>query len=114
MDFAPTRRTKNGVDLVEPESSQWNSIIDQEMLPNFYTVDLFGGKSFKVNKYVKKASSQMYLNLNIGLSNVLNNRNIKQYGFENLRFNNENPDWFPPKYASALGIQYFINLNLRF
>jgi hypothetical protein len=114
MDFAPTRRTKNGVDLVEPESQQWNSIIDQEMLPNFYTVDLFGGKSFKVNKYVKKASSQMYLNLNIGLSNVLNNRNIKQYGFENLRFNNENPDWFPPKYASALGIQYFINLNLRF
>lgn len=114
MDFAPTRRTKSGVDLVEEESTQWHSILDQQKLPNFYTVDLFGGKSFKVNKYIKKAGSQTYLTLNIGLTNLLNNKKIRLYGFENLRFNNENPDWFPPKYASALGIQYFINLNLRF
>ena len=114
MDFSPTRRTKSATDLVTPESTEWHTILDQQKLPNFYTVDIFGGKSFKVNKYIKRAGSQTYLNLNLGLTNLLNNKNIKQYGFENLRYNNENTDWFAPKYANAIGIQYFINMTLRF
>ncbi|MBL7765224.1 MAG: carboxypeptidase-like regulatory domain-containing protein [Chitinophagaceae bacterium] len=114
MDFAPTRRTVDGVDLAQYESTEWHSIIDQQKLPNFYTIDIFGGKSFKVNKYIKKAGYNTYLNLNIGLSNITNNQNINLYGFENLRSNREYPERFVPKYAYALGIQYFLNLSLRF
>lgn len=114
MDFAPTRRTKSGIDMVTPESAEWHAILDQQKLPNFYTVDIFGGKSFKVNKYIKKAGSQTYLNLNLGLTNLLNNKNIRLYGFENMRYNNQNTDWFAPRYAYALGIQYFVNMTLRF
>lgn len=114
MDFAPTARTKEGVSGLAYESAEWHQIIDQKKLPNAFTVDFNGGKSFKVNKYIKKASNQMFLLLNVGVSNILNNQNIKQYGFENLRVNNLNPEWFPAKYAYAMGTIYFINLSLRF
>ncbi len=114
MDFAPTRRTTKAVDLLEQNSTEWTAVIAQQRIPAFYTVDLFGGKSFKVNKYIKSAGNQTFLNLNLGITNLLNNRNIILYGFENLRYNRQNPDWFPTKYAHALGIQYFINASLRF
>lgn len=116
IDFAPSRRTIEGVDLLKYKSQEWSAVIDQQRLPSFYTVDLFGGKSWKVNRYIKKASNNTFLNLNIGLTNVLNNRNIIQYGFENLRVGGPTaqPDWFVPRYGYALGIQYFINTTLRF
>lgn len=116
MDFAPTRRTIEGVDLLAYNSAEWSAAIDQQKLPSAFTIDIFGGKSFKVNKYIKKASNNTFLNLNIGLTNLLNNQNILLYGFENLRVGSATaqPDWFVPKYAHALGIQYFLNLSLRF
>jgi hypothetical protein len=116
MDFAPSRRTLEGVDLLTYNSTEWSAVIDQQKLPSVFTVDIFGGKSFKVDKYIKKASSNTFLNLNLGLTNLLNNKNIMLYGFENLRVGSATaqPDWFVPKYAHALGIQYFINLTLRF
>ena len=114
MDFAPTSRTVSGTDLLTPGSPEWHAAIDQPKLPNFYTIDIFGGKSFKVNKYIKKAGSQTFLNLNLGLTNLLNNKNIRLYGFENMRYNTQNEDWFAPRYAHALGIQYFVNMTLRF
>lgn len=96
------------------ESEEWGNVVDQQKLPSSFTVDINAGKSFKVNKYIKHAGSNYFLNLNVGVSNILNNKNIILYGFENLRTNNENPDWFPSKYAYALGIQYFVNAALRF
>jgi hypothetical protein len=114
MDFAPTARTKDAVDNLVKDTPEWHSVIDQKQLPDFCTVDLMAGKSFKVNKYIKTANNQTFLLLNIGLSNLLNNKNINLYGFENLRFDKEKPELFAPKYAYALGIQYFINLSLRF
>lgn len=116
MDFAPSRRTIEGVDLIKYNSTEWSAVIDQQKLPSAFTIDIFGGKSFKVNKYIKKAGNNTFLNLNLGLTNLLNNQNILLYGFENLRVGSATaqPDWFVPKYAHALGIQYFINLSLRF
>ncbi len=114
MDFAPTARTKDGVDNLVYGSDAWHNVIDQRKPPNVITVDLNFGKSFKVDKYIHKASNQTFLLLNVGITNLLNNRNINLYGFENLRVNTVNPAWFAPKYAYALGAQYFINLSLRF
>jgi hypothetical protein len=114
IDFAPTARTKNGVDNLVKDSEQWSQVLDQKKLPSFYTMDLFVGKSFKVDKYVKRASSQTFLLLNFGLTNLLNNTDIKLYGFENLRFLKTRPDLFDPRFAYTIGIQYFLNLSLRF
>jgi hypothetical protein len=116
IDFTPASRTVEGVDLVTYNSPEWHAILDQKQLPSFYTLDLFGGKSFKMSKYFKKAGYSNYLNLNIGINNILNNKNIQLYGFENLRIGSAKaqPDWFVPKYGYALGTQYFINLSLQF
>ncbi len=114
IDFAPTRRTIEGVDPAAYQSEKWQTIIDQQKIPAFYTVDLFGGKSFKVNKYIKKAGNNTFLNLTLGLNNVLNNKNIRLYGFENLRYDKERPEIFPARFAYALGTTYFVNLALRF
>ncbi len=114
IDFAPTARTKDGVDNLVKDSEAWHTIIDQKKLPSFYTVDLFAGKSFKVNKYIKKVNNQTFLLFNIGISNILNNKDIKLYGFENLRFDKEKPELYDPKAAYTLGIQYFLNFSLRF
>lgn len=114
MDFAPTARTREGVDNLVYESAEWQNAIAQKKLPNIFTVDINCGKSFKLDKYYKNAGNQTFLLFNLGISNLLNNQNINLYGFENLRVNTENPEWFAPKYAYALGIQYFLNLSLRF
>lgn len=116
IDFAPSKRTIDGVDLIKYNSTEWSAVLDQQKLPSVFTANIFGGKSFKVNKYIHKAGNNVFLNLNLGLNNILNNKNIILYGFENLRLgsNSSQPDWFVPKYAYALGIQYFVNLALRF
>jgi hypothetical protein len=114
IDFAPTHRTREGVGVNMLDSKEWNAIVDQMELPSFYTVDVTLGKSFKINKYLKFAGNNTYLNFNLGISNLLGNKDIKLYGFENMRTNETNPQWFAPKYAYALGRQYFLNFVLRF
>jgi hypothetical protein len=116
IDFAPNTRTKFGADGVPYGSEAWHVLVDQKKMPNIFTIDVNGGKSFKVNKYIKRASSQTMLLLNIGISNILNNKNNRLYGFENLRLDNStnSAGTFASKYAFALGTQYFINLGLRF
>jgi hypothetical protein len=120
-DFVWSKRTQDQVGVVDRNSQLYQDIIAQEKLPSFYTVDLFGGKSFKVNKYIKKASSQTLIYFNLGISNILNNQNIIQYGFENpLLYKLDNkqseplPNSIQSKYAYALGLQYLINISLKF
>lgn len=116
MDFAPNARTKSAVDNVAPGSTIWNELIDQKKLNDAFTMDFMVGKSFKLDKIFKKIPSNYYLNINLGLNNLLNNRNIQLYGFENLRVTKSETDLerFAPKSAYALGRTYFLNAVLRF
>ena len=116
MDFAPNLRTTSGVDNVPYDSPLWHSLLDQKKLNNVFTVDAMFGKSWKVNKYLKKVPSNYFFNINIGVNNILNNKDIQLYGFENLRTTRSERDQntFGPKYAYALGTTYFINCVLRF
>ena len=116
MDFAPNLRTTSGVDNVPYDSPLWHSLLDQKKLNNVFTVDAMFGKSWKVNKYLKKVPSNYFFNINIGVNNILNNKDIQLYGFENLRTSRSERDQntFGPKYAYALGTTYFINCVLRF
>lgn len=114
IDFAPTHRTREGVGLNTLNSDPWNAVVDQKKLPSFYTIDIMLGKSFKVNKYIRKAGSNTYLNFNLGITNLLGRTDIKLYGFENMRTNETNPEWFAARYAYALGRQYFLNFAFRF
>ncbi|MCB9303927.1 MAG: TonB-dependent receptor plug domain-containing protein [Lewinellaceae bacterium] len=117
IDFNPARRTYDAIsytadpqfteEVVEPGSPLWNDIIEQEKAPSAFTVDFFGGKSFKFGK--------VFLYLNVGVSNILDNRNFITGGYEQLRFDYETKDVdrFPSRYYYAFGRNYFINLAMR-
>ncbi|HTN47271.1 MAG TPA: hypothetical protein VL098_13055 [Flavipsychrobacter sp.] len=116
IDPAAPRRTEQAVEMIEPGSAQWHSILDQEQLPSFYTVDVFGGKSFLLSKISKSLPKNTYLYFNVGINNLLNNKSIGTGGFESVRFNYEGSDAskFASKYFYGFGRNYFINLSLKF
>ncbi len=110
----PARRTteavsnETGSDAVEYDSEQWHAIIDQEKLPDAFTLDFFGGKSWKIKDY--------YIYLNASVNNLLNNKDIITGGYEQRRYDykDRNPEKFPPKYFYGYGANYFISLGIRF
>jgi hypothetical protein len=107
IDFSPVRRTEEAVFNLDPESEQFRSIVQQEKVDGAFTVDFFGGKSFKFGR--------TFLYLNVGVSNILNNKNFITGGYEQLRFDTRerDPNTFPSLYYYSFGTNYFINLSFR-
>jgi hypothetical protein len=114
VDINPSRRTEENVDLLAPGSDAWHTILDQEKLPSAFTIDLFAGKSFLLSKTMRWLPRNTFLYVNVGVNNILNNKDIRTGGFEQLRFDNSSPNRFPTKYFYGYGTNYFINLSLKF
>ena len=108
MDFNPTRRTEIGIFDIPADSPEWSAILDQEKGDPGFTVDFFGGKSFKFN--------DLFLYLNLGVNNILDNQNFRTGGYEQFRFDFENsdPNAFPSRYFYYFGRTYFLSLALRY
>ncbi len=98
LDFNPVTRTKDEDDFYP----YWDYQIKTD--PGFL-VDIFVGKSWKIDK--------VYINVSANLSNVLNNTNMITGGFEQYRFDETNPDKFDPKVYYYNGFNYFINFSIR-
>lgn len=105
--FSPVRRTETAVFNLDPNSETFDNIIAQEQLPAQYTLDFFGGKSFKFK--------DLFLYLNVGVSNILDNQDFRTGGFEQTRFNyvTKDPNNFPPYYFYSFGRTYFISATLK-
>ena len=116
IDVNPDRRTAQAIDLLTPGSEKWNNVISQEVAPSFFTTDLSIGKSFLVNKLIRNTPRSTMLYFNLGISNLFNNTDIINGGFEQLRydFSGGNENKFPRKYFYGLGRNYFINISLKF
>lgn len=109
LDFNPERRTVDAVEGVQPNSDLWKSIVYQTKLPAGYTLDASIGKSFKFqHKY--------YLNINLNINNILDNKSIITGGYEQLRYDvaDKDPNKFPPKYYYLYGRQFFLNVSFSF
>lgn len=107
LDIFPERRTNTIVsDILLPDRADfYHKVIDQVKLDNQFSVDLFAGKSWKIDDY--------YLQLLVSVGNVLNNRNFITGGFEQFRYDRQDPDKFDPRVYYAYGINYSIGLSLR-
>ncbi|MEN0005625.1 MAG: TonB-dependent receptor [Bacteroidota bacterium] len=119
IDFFPLRRTLSALATTEnPQFQQefvteesdanlYNSIIEQEKVPGAFTVDFFGGKSWKIDDF--------FIYLTVGVSNILDNQDFITGGYEQFRFDFENKDTsiFPNRYFYAFGRTYFINLAFK-
>lgn len=115
LDFNPIRRTIAAVEYVEHPSDTYDLIINQERLKKQYTIDLFGGYSWKLDKTFKGMKKAHYLYLNVGVNNITNNKNLITGGYEQLRFDfeNSNVNKFPSRYFYAYGVNYFINVTYK-
>lgn len=111
----PSRRSVEAAELIEKGDPLFAKIFDQEKLAPVFTIDFSGGKSIRLSKISKKLGMGTTLYLNVGISNLLNQR-YKSIGFEQLRYDytNNNPDKFPTKYIYGFGRSFFANLSLKF
>ncbi len=112
IDYNPVRRTTEAVDLVESGSPQWDAIIDQEKVPGGFTMDASVYKSFRLNWFKTPA----YFAVSLNVTNVLDNQDLINGGYEQLRFDfvNHDPGTFPSKYYYFSGFNYYLNASIRF
>ena len=104
----PDRRTVEAIDGYLGGDPQISGIIDQEKLDNDYSINIHGGKSFKIKK------NNSFIRLNLMVNNVLNNKDFVTGGFEQLRYDSQNINKFPSKYGYMYGRSYFLMVSYLF
>lgn len=112
FDFDETRRTRAGVEGVERNTDIWNLILDQQKAPAAYTIDFFGGKSW----LIQRGGKRYYLNLNVGVNNLLDNQNIILSGrdaYLNAYRDVNDVRRYSTEVQYATGLNYFISLGFR-
>ncbi len=102
----PVRRTAETIDAFAQDDYRVEAALEQEKLDEGFTLDLFAGKSWRVK-------SKYYIGLSLNVSNILNEQSLATGGYEQYRYDPENPGKFPPKYFYLYGTQYFLNINFR-
>ena len=107
MDVNPNRRTIVAASNFQEGVTQRNDILLQEQVSANYTLDFFGGKSFKFG--------DLFMYINVGVSNILDNQEFITGGYEQLRFEFEtqDPGVFPSRYFYLFGRNYFASLTFR-
>ena len=106
IQINPDRRTKEAVEGLYEGDYRVEELLNQEKLDNGFTVDMYGGKSWRIaHKYT--------IGFTLSLNNLLNNKKFNMWGFEQLRYDNKDVNKFPPKYSYMYGINYFLNLYFR-
>ncbi len=108
MDFNPIRRTEEAVADISRDSEQFKSIIYQDGPNSGYTLDFFGGKSFRL-------ADNYFLNFTVGVNNLLNNQELRTGGYEQGRFEIDDmgENDFPNRYYYMFGLNYFVNATFR-
>ncbi len=113
LAFNPIRRSYQAMENVAEGSEQWYRIIEQEKLPEQFTLDLSGGCSLRLR--LPGAQHYQTILLYAGINNLLNRKDILSGGYEQLRFDmdTKNVNKFPSKYFYAMGLNYSVNISLR-
>jgi hypothetical protein len=111
----PLRFTAEAVDLLAPNTKKWMEIRSQNELPAAFSMDFQISKTFGRQKQGSKRNSDLAV-LNIGIYNLLNNRNYILSGFQQLRYDvaSQQPAQFPEKYRYAYGRTFSLELQLFF
>ncbi len=81
----------------------------QDKLKDAFTINVSIGKLIYINRKVS-------LNFNLNINNILNNKNIVTYAYQQGRIDtkNWNRDAYPNRYQYAQGIRIFLNAGVRF
>ena len=111
----PARRTVAAVDLVNPTSTNFDKIINQERLKGQFTMDISVGYSWLLNGQFKNLKKRYFLVFNASINNVTNNKNLVTAANEQLRFDyfEKKVNKFPTKYSYGYGATYMVSVTFR-
>jgi hypothetical protein len=117
IDYSPARRRLAALDKVDQDSPLWNEILGQEKEKGQFTMDISGGWSWKVNNKFKSLKRNTFLVLNLGVTNITNNKDLVVTGYEYTRIDPQGQQTdlakFPPRYSYGYGTTFFVSLLLR-
>jgi hypothetical protein len=108
LSFTPERRTVAAIAGLELGDPQIGDITREQKLKSGFTMDASIGKSIRINyKY--------FININLSVTNLLNNTSIQNWGYEQNRFAflEHDESLFPPKYLHYYGRTFFLNIGIR-
>ena len=105
FDVNPYNHTEEGMLHYAQGDIRIEEVLKQSPMKPAFTLDFYGGISYRFKGY--------YFLLNVSVNNLLNNKSTILYGYEQLRFDANNPEMFPDKYSYMYGINYFISLTVR-
>ena len=105
FDVNPYNHTEAGMSHYAEGDIRIEDVLKQTPMKPAFTLDFYGGFSKRYKGY--------YFLFNVSVNNILNNRSTILYGYEQLRFNANNPDMFPDKYSYMYGTNFFISLTVR-
>ena len=105
LDPNPYNHTAEGLLHYAQGDIRVEEVLRQDPLKPAFTLDFYAGFSKRYKGY--------YFLVNVSINNLLNNKNTILYGYEQLRFNANNPDMFPDKYSYMYGLNYFISFTVR-
>lgn len=123
LSFNPLRRTYDALkfELTDKTSPEYHAIFDQTKFDAQFTVDFFGGYSWKLPKDFEVCHKPTFLVFNVGVNNILNNQSIVTGGYEQLRYDAQTAasdpitvNKFPAKLYYAYGLNFFASATLRF
>ena len=112
LDFHPARRVASAIGNLDATTPYGADKIDQitrqEKLLAQFTVNLSGGKSWKIG--------DKYLRLYAQINNILNNQEFITGGYEQMRFDYAEQDLkkFSPVYFYSYGTNYMLILTFQF
>lgn len=90
-------------------SAKIRELASQEKLKDAFSLNVSVGKLIYINRKVS-------LNINLNINNILNNRDIVTYAYQQGRLDTSNyiRDKYPNRYTYAQGIKVFLNAGVRF
>lgn len=106
MPVNPDRRTEAAVEGYVDSDPQFEELTGQEKLDPGFTIDMIGGKSWKID--------DKYISLFLTVNNILDRTDLRTGGYEQLRYDPSDVDRFPNNYSYMYGRTYFAMLTYRF
>ena len=105
FDINPYNHTEFGMMHYAEGDIRIEDVLNQSPMKPAFTLDFYGGFSRRYKGY--------YFLFTASVNNVLNNKSTVLYGYDQLRFNVNDPDMFPSKYSYMYGTNFFISLTVR-
>ncbi len=105
FDVNPYNHTEYGMIHYAQGDIRIEDVLRQDPMKHAFTLDFYGGYSRRYRGY--------YFLFTASVNNVLNNKSTVLYGYDQLRFNANEPEMFPSKYSYMFGTNFFISLTVR-